>query len=107
MEVASSASSKVGAGKSPGTRLASIVLPAPGGPTRSALWPPAAAISSARLQLSCPRTSERSRADSSLGGGEGGCGGSDSVPDTTCTASTSVRTAWTRRSFTSAASAPF
>ena len=45
MEVASSASSKVGAGKSPGTRLASIVLPAPGGPTRSALWPPAAAIS--------------------------------------------------------------
>ena len=32
----------------PGSRRASMVLPEPGGPTNSRLWPPAAAISSAR-----------------------------------------------------------
>ena len=47
--VISSASSKLGGGRMPGRRRASIVLPAPGGPTISRLWPPAAAISSARL----------------------------------------------------------
>ena len=36
------------AGESSPSRLASIVLPAPGGPVRSRLWPPAAATSSAR-----------------------------------------------------------
>ena len=60
MEVVSTASSKESAGKSVGMRRASIVLPEPGGPMRSALCPPAAAISSARLQLCWPRTSERS-----------------------------------------------
>ena len=44
----------------PGSRAASIDLPAPGGPTISRLWPPAAAISSARLAFSWPLTSRRS-----------------------------------------------
>ena len=37
-----------------GGAAASIDFPAPGGPTISMLWPPAAAISSARLALSWP-----------------------------------------------------
>ena len=44
----SSASSNVSGGRMPATRLAIIVLPEPGGPASSTLWPPAAAISSAR-----------------------------------------------------------
>ena len=35
-------------GSSPGSRSASMVLPAPGGPSRNRWWPPAAATSSAR-----------------------------------------------------------
>ena len=42
------------------TRLAIMVLPAPGGPTSSRLCAPADAISSARRASSCPRTSARS-----------------------------------------------
>ena len=48
-------------GRMDGSRAASIDLPAPGGPTRSRLWPPAAATSSARLALSWPLMSARSR----------------------------------------------
>ena len=59
----SSASSKVSGGRMPGSRRASIVLPAPGGPMRSRLCPPAAAISSARRAGACPRTSAQIRAD--------------------------------------------
>ena len=47
-------------GRMPGSRWASIVFPEPGAPTNSRLWPPAAAISSARRGTSCPRTSARS-----------------------------------------------
>jgi hypothetical protein len=43
-----------------GKRFASMVLPAPGGPIKMALCPPAAAISSARLIFSCPFTSQKS-----------------------------------------------
>ncbi len=60
--VASSASSKPSAGRMPGSRRASMVFPLPGGPKRSRLWPPAAAISRARLAASCPATSARSSA---------------------------------------------
>ena len=35
-------------------------LPAPGEPISSTLWPPAAAISSARFTFSCPITSAKS-----------------------------------------------
>ena len=52
----------------PGSLRASIVLPVPGGPTMSTLWPPAAAISSARLASSCPRTSPKSGPRGSAGG---------------------------------------
>ena len=50
-----------GGGRMPGSRRASMVLPAPGGPIMSRLWPPAAAISSARLASSWPRTSREVR----------------------------------------------
>jgi len=44
-------------GRMPGNRLASILLPVPGGPKNSRLWPPAAATSSARRGTCWPRTS--------------------------------------------------
>ena len=47
-------------GRIAGSRRASIVLPEPGGPTSSTLWPPAAATSRARLACACPRTSAKS-----------------------------------------------
>ena len=50
----------------PGSARARSVLPAPGGPVINTLCPPAAAISSARLACSCPRTSARSRTSSAL-----------------------------------------
>lgn len=56
----SSASGPDIAGKMVANRRASIVLPAPGAPTNSALCPPAAATSSARRACAWPRTSERS-----------------------------------------------
>ena len=37
---------------------ASMVLPVPGEPTSKTLWPPAAAISSARLACACPQEAE-------------------------------------------------
>ena len=43
-----------------GSRRASIVFPAPGGPTMTTLCPPDAAISSARLAVPCPTTSAKS-----------------------------------------------
>ena len=54
----------------PASLLASIVLPAPGGPVSSRLCPPAAATSSARRGSSWPRTSDKS--PSAAGGGGGG-----------------------------------
>ena len=47
-------------GRIEGRRRPSIVLPVPGGPASSRLWPPAAASSSARRARSWPRTSARS-----------------------------------------------
>ena len=47
-------------GRIPISRAASIDFPAPGGPTSIRLCAPAAAISSARLAVSCPLTSRRS-----------------------------------------------
>ena len=54
----SSNSEGASGGRMEGSR-ASIDLPALGGPTMSRLCPPAAAISSARLALSCPLISAR------------------------------------------------
>jgi hypothetical protein len=51
---ASSASLGVRSGRMPGRHEAISDLPAPGGPTSRRLCPPAAAISSARLAVSCP-----------------------------------------------------
>ncbi len=66
----SSASAGVSSGRIPGRHAASSDLPAPGGPIISRLCPPAAAISSARLALSCPLTCLRS----------GPCAGSSTSP---------------------------
>ena len=54
------ASSNVSGGRMVGMRLASMVLPEPGGPIIRMLCPPAHAISRARLAVCCPRTSLKS-----------------------------------------------
>ncbi len=53
----SRASSSESGGRMPGKRLASMVLPVPGGPAKSRLWAPAAATSRARRAWNWPRTS--------------------------------------------------
>ena len=74
----------------PGSRRASMLLPAPGGPMKSRLWPPAAAISSARRASACPRTSARSGAAGAAGAGRGaGAAVPSERPATTDTASSS------------------
>ena len=60
IRVASNASSNDIGGRIDGNRCASIVLPVPGGPTKSKLCPPAAATSNARRAESWPLTSARS-----------------------------------------------
>jgi hypothetical protein len=52
----SNASAGESSGSIPGKHEANSDLPAPGGPTIAKLWPPAAAISSARFAVSCPLT---------------------------------------------------
>ena len=64
----------------PGSRAASIDLPEPGGPIISKLWPPAAAISNARLALSWPLTSLRSSMAARDGASFGSGGGKSWVP---------------------------
>ena len=58
--VVSSASPSVNGGIIDGSLLAIMLLPEPGGPTRSMLWPPAHATSKARFTFSWPRTSLKS-----------------------------------------------
>ena len=65
IEISSSSGGESG-GRIEGSRAASIDLPAPGGPTIRRLWPPAAAISSARLALSWPLMSARSSGAAAL-----------------------------------------
>ena len=59
IETSSASLGSIG-GRIPDSRLASMDLPAPGGPTIRRLWPPAAAISSTRLADSWPLMSLRS-----------------------------------------------
>jgi hypothetical protein len=102
--VTSRASAKVSGGRMPDSRCASMDLPAPGGPTRSRWWPPAAAISSARRATAWPRTSARSSAPALLSSlGAGSCRGS-SVPRSHSAASSSRATGCTTRPSISAAS---
>src|SRR5919199_1370441 len=60
MRVTSRASARLRGGRIDGRRRASIVLPTPGGPESSRLWPPAAAMVSASMSSTWPRTSARS-----------------------------------------------
>src|ERR1700756_3417840 len=76
----SRASAGSSGGNMPGRRAASIDLPDPGGPVISRLCSPAAAISSARLALSWPLTSCRSRPAGRAAARLGSGGGSSWVP---------------------------
>ncbi len=58
--VSSIASSCVSGGRMPAILRASMVLPEPGGPISNTLCEPAAATSSARFAVICPRTSPKS-----------------------------------------------
>ena len=60
MRVVSIDSVAVSVGMIVGIRLASIVLPEPGGPIINKLWLPLAAIVIARFAISWPRTSAKS-----------------------------------------------
>ncbi len=71
MAVTSSAAAASRRGSTVGIRSASMVLPAPGGPSRHRWWPPAAQISAARRAAGWPSTSARSGARP---GGAGACG---------------------------------
>ena len=79
MEI-SSASRASSGGSSAGSRCASMDLPAPGGPIISRLWPPAAAISSARLADSWPFTSRKSGAARAASATRGTGGASTLAP---------------------------
>jgi hypothetical protein len=103
--VASMATSRPRSGKRPGSRLASMVLPAPGGPTMRRWWPPADATSSARRTTGWPRTSARSSRAAGDGAGSGtGWSGHGSSPRRASTSSARVVTARTAGPSTSAAS---
>ena len=93
-------------GRMPGRRAASIDLPDPGGPTISRWWRPAAAISSARLALSWPLTSRRSRGGGRRATSPGWAGASRAPPVKWRTTSASEPGAITWTAPTQAASAP-
>ena len=107
MDVASTASSNESAGSNPEKRRASMVFPAPGGPMKRALWPPAAATSSAHFAVCCPRTSARSSAVAGAVSCGAVAGGRPPVPQNVSAASASVRAPYTRIPCTSAPSGAF
>src|SRR2546430_14197789 len=84
-----------------------MVWPVPGEPTSNTLWPPAAAISSARLACAWPRTSARSRSSAAAARTEraSGTAAAAQVPFSRPTASESVGAASTWRPSTASASA--
>ena len=107
--VTSTASSMVSAGMMLGRRRASMVLPAPGGPLMSTLWPPATAISSTRFTVACPMMSAKSCAAavpwrSMPATSAGGCA-SPPPAARLATACVRVATGYTSRPSTSEASA--
>lgn len=103
-EATSSASASASSGRIPGKRLASMVLPLPGGPLISRLWAPAAATSSARRACNWPRTSARSGAVSRAAGAATVQAGSAARPHRCAATSSSERAASARPAPTSAAS---
>lgn len=104
-EVTSRAASSSSSGRIDGSRSASMVLPAPGGPSSARWCPPAAATSSARRPSCCPATSARSGPSAPVTGAAGG-GGSSGVPSRTkATSRCRVSTARTRTPGITAASA--
>ena len=112
MRATSRASSVASGGSRPGRRLASMVFPAPGGPTMSRWWAPAAATSSAWRAMTWPRTSARSGAggsplpdDTSAAGGRSGHGSSPRSASTTSTRRWAHRTSWRPNTVASATDA--
>ena len=92
----------------PGKRLASIVLPVPGGPHSRRLCAPTAAISSARRACGWPRTSTRSGTCTSTPADTAAAlaGASDSRPARCAQTASSESATRTSAPATSAASAP-
>ena len=91
ISVASVISRRLMSGRMPGRRLASMLLPAPGGPIIRTLCPPAAATSSARLTFSCALTSAKSgRGAPSYASSAGGSAGDSGASPRRC-ASSSAR----------------
>ena len=92
--VVSSASSRLIGGSTVGMRRASIVLPMPGGPESSRLWPPATAISSAgareALAAHVGHVDDRGRHAASSGAGAAGAGGKLGRPPSAAITSPSV-----------------
>ena len=82
-------SSTEGGGSNCTRRLASMVLPVPGGPVMSRWWPPAAAIESARLAWLWPRTSFSESPSFGCGGrlGSSSAGAGNSSASSNCTTS--------------------
>ena len=109
MRVVSIDSAAVSGGQIVGTRLASIVLPLPGGPSIRMLWLPAAATTIARLAISWPRTSAKSSSylESSWNSSpiRDGAGSIGSVPAKKPTAWARLATGMASISSTTAASA--
>ncbi|MNV66321.1 hypothetical protein D3C71_1590680 [compost metagenome] len=80
-----------------------MLLPAPGGPTISKLWPPAAATSRARRAPGCPRTSDRQGIGAASGQGLGSASGSMQTPAAWAATSARLRADSTRKPGTQAA----
>ncbi len=106
-DVTSTASVSDSGGRIDGRRSASIVFPAPGGPKRNMWWPPAAAISSARRAVGCPRSSARSGIFGTDAGSAGTAGSSSVWPYNQATSVARFRGASTVMPSTSAASLAF
>jgi hypothetical protein len=67
IDATSRAESASRSGSRPGRRAASMLLPAPGGPTMRRWWPPAAATTSASTASTLPMTSARSSSAGTAG----------------------------------------
>ncbi|OEI69459.1 hypothetical protein Cus16_0063 [Curtobacterium sp. ER1/6] len=104
----SSAASSSRSGSSPGSRSASMVFPAPGGPTNSAWCPPAAAVTRARTPTGFPTTSASSATGDRSGRAGGTRTGSTSTGGSSAPASMaaarSESTGWTSTPRTNRAS---
>src|SRR5699024_11092344 len=102
----SSIASRDKGGNSPIKRCANILLPTPGGPFMSTLWPPAAATNKPYLACCCPCTSEKHSSDDLAGLISSGKAevGSRSAVNRSCTNACKLLAPYTQRADTKAIS---